>query len=132
MVMCCHLLFINVILLKKNNTNFDIRGTGKPLRQFIYSEDLARGMLNCIERLHRENLIISPDEEYSIEEISFKIANAYDFNKNNIVFITKYSDGQFRKTADNSKFKKLLPDFKFTSLEEGIQKTVTFLKENLP
>ena len=29
-------------LARKNNEDFIIRGTGKPLRQFIYSEDLAK------------------------------------------------------------------------------------------
>ena len=35
-----------------------------------------------------------------------------------VVFDTSKSDGQFKKTADNSKLMSLYPDFKFTPIEE--------------
>ena len=34
-------------------------------------------------------------------------------------FDTSKSDGQFKKTASNSKLKKYLPDFKFTDIRQG-------------
>jgi GDP-L-fucose synthase len=39
-------------------------------------------------------------------------------------FDSSYSDGQFKKTADNSKLMKLNPDFQFTKIEEGMKKSV--------
>ena len=53
----------------------------------------------------------------------------YYFEKD-IVFNTSYSDGQFKKTVDNSKLKELLPEIKFISIEDGIRKTVDFFKKN--
>ena len=38
-------------------------------------------------------------------------------------------NGQFRKDVDTMLFKKLLPNFKFISLEEGIKKIYTHYKE---
>ncbi len=36
-------------LAKKNNTVFILKGTGKALRQFIYSEDIAKLIMKIIE-----------------------------------------------------------------------------------
>jgi GDP-L-fucose synthase len=47
-----------------------------------------------------------------------------------IQFDANFSDGQYKKTADNSKLKKLLPHFEFTSLSVGVQKTVSWFIEN--
>jgi len=35
-------------------------------------------------------------------------------------FDTSKSDGQFKKTASNSKLRKYLPDFKFTDIRQGM------------
>lgn len=35
-------------------------------------------------------------------------------------FDTTKSDGQFKKTASNAKLRRLLPDFKFTPIREGV------------
>ena len=47
-------------------------------------------------------LSVSENEEVSIKEIAYQIAKAYNY-EDKIVFDNKYSDGQFKKTADNSK-----------------------------
>ena len=38
--------------------------------------------------------------------------------------------GQHRKPSDNSKFKSLVPNFEFTSLETGIKETVDWFENN--
>ena len=47
-----------------------------------------------------------------------------------INFDTTKSDGQFKKTASNAKLRTFLPDFKFTPIDEGIQKTVEWFNAN--
>ena len=47
-----------------------------------------------------------------------------------IEFDSSYSDGQYKKTADNSKLKKLIKDFEFTKFEDGIEKSVNWFIEN--
>jgi len=116
-------------LAKKNNIPFEVLGSGKPLRQFIYSDDLAELILLSFEKLDRENLIIANELEYSIKEISLLIAKAFDY-ENHIIFNEKYSDGQFKKTADNSKLKSIINNYNFTTLNEGIKKSVNFFIEN--
>ena len=48
------------------------------------------------------------------------------FGLTNIMLHKDKSDGQYKKTADNSLFKKYYPDFKFKSFEEGIKILVIF------
>ena len=46
------------------------------------------------------------------------------------MFDTQYSDGQYKKTADNSLLMKYKSDFKFTKFSEGIKKSVDWFKNN--
>ena len=49
-----------------------------------------------------------------------------------VIFDSSKPDGQFRKPSDNSKLKKYLPDYKFTSFEDGIKKTIDWFKNKYP
>ena len=57
------------------------------------------------------------------------IAKNFDY-KDNIFFNNNYSDGQFKKTADNKKLVSINNEFKFTNIEVGIEKTVKWFIEN--
>ena len=119
-------------LNKKNNEKFIVRGTGKPLRQFIYSEDLAKLILwTLVHYEKKDTLILSVDEkdEISIKDVALNIAKSYDY-QDMIEFDDSYSDGQYKKTADNSKLKKLIGEFEFTKFEDGIKKSVNWFIEN--
>ena len=114
-------------LAKQKNEPFVVRGTGKPLRQFIYSVDLAKIIIKIIlDYDSTEPLIISPSEEYSIYSVAQMINTHFG---NEIVSHHEYSDGQYRKTADNSKLLNFLPNFTFTSLEQGISETINWFKK---
>ena len=93
-------------LSKLNNENFIIKGSGKPLRQFLYSIDLAEIIMLILESNQEiHNMIISPSEEISIKDVSEIIYNSMN-NKNDIEFDKNSSDGQYKKTVDNSYLKK--------------------------
>lgn len=69
-------------------------------------------------------------DEVSIGDLARLIASSFEFD-GEIVFDTSFSDGQFKKTANNSKLRSLLAaDFKFTPLVQAIQETVTWFNEN--
>lgn len=121
-------------LSQKNNEDFVVFGTGKPLRQFIYSEDLAKLIMLILEYYHDTNpIILSSDEkdEISIKDIAIKIHTIFN-NKNKIIFDNSFSDGQYKKTADNSKIKKIFNDFKFTNIDIGLKTTIDWFKNNYP
>ena len=116
-------------LAKENGTDFEIWGTGKPYREFIYSADVGYITQWVLENYDDpEPLIISPDEEISIATIAQEIAWRMGF-EGNIVF-NQEMDGQFKKPSDNSKLKSLLPDYTFVPIELGIQKSIDWFVDN--
>eukprot|EP01064_Diplonema_japonicum_P035448 TRINITY_DN768_c2_g1_i3.p1 TRINITY_DN768_c2_g1~~TRINITY_DN768_c2_g1_i3.p1 ORF type:complete len:317 (+),score=69.77 TRINITY_DN768_c2_g1_i3:300-1250(+) len=119
-------------LAKQKNEPLTVLGSGTPLRQFIYSRDLARLMLWVLRNYNETDPIIlsvGEEEEISIKEAVHSIVDAMGF-KNELVFDTSKADGQFKKTASNAKLKKLHPDFKFTPYKEAIKETVDWFVEN--
>jgi len=119
-------------LAKKNNIDFVIRGSGSPLRQFIYSEDLAKLILIILESdKNDDNIILSVPEsdEVSIKDIGIFIAKSFNY-ENHIIFDTSFSDGQYKKTVSAEKLLTLINDFKFTNIKDGIEKTVRWFEEN--
>lgn len=107
-------------------------GTGKPLRQFIYSRDLAKLFIwqlreyNSIEPII---LSVGEDEEVSIKQVSDAIVEALEF-EGEYTFDTTKSDGQYRKPASNKKLLRNIDDFKFTSFDIALRETVDWFIKN--
>jgi len=122
-------------LAKQTNSKFIISGSGKPLRQFIYSKNLAEMIMLLIENNKNvdTSIILSPDEnsEVSIEYIARTIAKEFDYEEFIDFDLTK-SDGQYKKTVSNNKFRNTYPDYKFINIEDGIKSTVNWFKNNYP
>jgi GDP-L-fucose synthase len=47
-----------------------------------------------------------------------------------MIFDLSLPDGQFKKTADNSKLISLIGNFEFTKINQGINKTIEWFVEN--
>jgi len=117
-------------LAKEQNTDFTLWGTGKPLRQFIYSKDLAKLMVWALREYDDpEPIVFSPAEETSIGEVAEIIQKRMDF-KGKLVHDTSKSDGQQQRTVSNKKLMSLLPDFTFTPIEEGLEASCSWFTEN--
>lgn len=115
---------------KLHNKNFLVRGSGKPLRQFLYSIDLANIIMLVLQSNQNiQTLIVSPREETSIKDISMLIYQNIN-NKNEIEFDKNSSDGQYKKTVDNTLLRKLFPEFNFTNIKVGIKESVNWFLEN--
>ncbi len=114
---------------KENGTDFEVWGTGKAYREFVYSKDVANIVQWVLENYDDpEPLIISPDEEISIATVAQEIAWRVGYT-DSIVYNQKM-DGQLRKPSDNSKLKSLLPNFKFTPIEAGLEETIDWYAKN--
>jgi GDP-L-fucose synthase len=119
-------------LAKEKGEQFVVAGTGKPLRQFIYSEDLAKLIMFVLEKYdERDSIILSVGEndEVSIKDVAYLIAKNFNY-EHNLVFDETKSDGQYKKTADNTKLINLIGNFDFTNIETGIEKTVQWFLNN--
>lgn len=116
----------------KDQKPLTIWGTGKPLRQFIYSLDLARLFLRTLREYDDcTPIILSVDEadEVSIKQAAEMIVEAMDF-KYGLEYDTTRSDGQYKKTASNAKLRNLWPDFEFTPMKEAIKQSCDWFVEN--
>ncbi|XP_033363928.1 probable GDP-L-fucose synthase [Bombus vosnesenskii] len=122
-------------LIKDGNTEdkeFTILGSGKPLRQFIYSLDLANLIIWVLREYNSvEPIILSVDEsqEVTISQVAEAIAQAFNF-KGKLVYDTSAADGQYKKTASNAKLRKYLPNFQFTPFNQAIKDTVDWYIKN--
>ena len=74
-------------------------------------------------------VILSPSEEISIKDAVLMIAEIFEF-KGNVIFDSSKPDGQLRKPSDNSVIKSMFPDYKFTPIETGLRKSITWFIEN--
>ena len=109
-----------------------IYGSGKPLRQFVFAPDLAKVFIWALHHYEDpEPLIVSggTEHEFSISYIAETIASCFNFH-GSLFFDTSRADGVFKKTANDLKMRRLLPDFHFTPFEEALAVTVQWFVEN--
>lgn len=113
----------------KNETCVTLWGTGKPKREFIFSEDVAQASLFALKnpkRLKNSHYNIGTGKEYSIKELAEIIAEIVDYN-GKIRWDTTKPDGAPRKLLDCSKFRELGWKPK-TEIRKGIEKTYQWYK----
>jgi GDP-L-fucose synthase len=121
---------------EKNEKQVVIWGSGKPLREFLYVEDLADAVLFLMENVDAKDLYqngishinIGTGKDLSINELAKLIAEIVGY-KGEIVHDTTKPDGTPRKLLDVSRINSLGWKYK-TELREGIIKTYEFFKDN--
>ena len=123
-------LIHKMYLAKENGTDFIVWGSGNPLREFIFSDDVARLTMNLYNDYKgNDPVILSTSNEISIKDVVLMIADIFEF-KGNVKFDSSKPEGQYRKPSDNSVIKEMYPDFKFTPMEEGLKKSIDWFIEN--
>ena len=132
------MLLINKIHLAKEreNNSIEVWGTGAPLREFLYVEDLASAVIHCLENVSSEDIYsqdishlnCGSEEELSILELVKLIKKIIRY-EGNIVWDKSKPDGTYRKKMDNTRMTNLgfSPS---TSLETGISKTYNWYLKN--
>jgi len=124
--MLLHKMYIS----QRDNTDFVVWGSGTPLREFIYSKDIAKLSEWALDNYNEsEPIIFSNSNEISIKDLVDLLVNEFNF-KGKVIFDKTKPDGQFRKPSDNHKIKKYLPNFKFTPLYDGLKETIEYFEIN--
>ena len=112
------------------NNDWVLWGDGKPLREFIYSKDVAKICDILLEKYEgTEPVILSTSVEISIKELANMVAKIMGYKKK-IIWDTTKPSGQYRKFSDNSKLKSIIGDFEFTKIENGLEETIDFFLKN--
>lgn len=111
-----------------------IKGLGKSRRQFVYAPDLAKIILHFVDcKLEKQfnQLIVGPPirDEITIKELVNKIVKEFRFN-GKVIYDSDFSEGQYKKTVDDSELLTYIPDFKFTPLDVGLKETIDYFIEN--
>lgn len=122
---------------EKGLQSVDVWGSGKPLREFLFVDDLAEAVVHCLEnvsaeRIYSENishLNCGSDEEVSILELTKIIKSCLDY-QGDITFDSSKPDGTFRKKMDNTRIKSMGFSQKH-NLKQGIEKTYDWFIKNL-
>ena len=115
---------------QRDNTDFVVWGSGTPLREFIYSKDIAKLSEWALDNYNEsEPIIFSNSNEISIKDLVDLLVNEFNF-KGKVIFDKTKPDGQFRKPSDNSKLKSYLPNFEFTPIEKGLKETINWFIKN--
>jgi GDP-L-fucose synthase len=115
---------------KNNSSQVILWGTGKPLREFLHVDDLAKAILTCLDKYDSsEHINIGSGEEISINELANKISKAAGY-KGEIVWDSTKPDGTPRKVLDITKVKSLGWKPSIT-LDQGIASTVGWYQSNV-
>lgn len=117
-------------LAQKNNTDFVVWGTGKPLREFIFSKDIAKLTEWVLENYtDSEPIIFSTSDAVPIKDVVDLIVEYMNF-KGNVVWDREKPDGQYRKPSSIEKLNSLIPEYDFVSIEDGLKETVEWFYQN--
>lgn len=114
----------------KNENSVDIWGSGSPLREFMYVDDLADAIKYVISNnINHELLNVGSGEEISIKNLAELISEIVGFN-GNLIFDSSMPDGNPRKLLDSTLINNLGWSAK-TSLEEGLKLTYKWYVKNI-
>jgi GDP-L-fucose synthase len=114
----------------------EVWGTGKPLREFLYVDDLAEMSTRCLESVDAidvyeqgiSHLNCGSEDEVSILELTNIIQDVVGYT-GEIVFDSSKPDGTYRKKMNNSRMISMGCTPKHT-LKQGLQKTYAWYLEN--
>lgn len=115
---------------KNGDDKIVLFGTGKPLRQFMHSDDLANVIYSCLENDIYTNMNVATKENLSIKEMAEIALKACGAEGLTIQFDSTYPDGQFRKDVSIDKLEKAIPDFNAINLYDGIKSTYEYITKN--
>lgn len=115
---------------KNNDAKIEVWGSGSPVRDFVYVDDIADAMVVALERHHEELPInISSGSGVSIRELVEKVAAVTGF-EGEIAWDHTKPDGHAVKVFDVERMRKVLRFAPSVSLEEGLKRTYKWFSEN--
>jgi GDP-L-fucose synthase len=115
---------------ESGHTSVELWGTGRPMREFLFVDDLASSVLFAIENSLEEHLYnVGTGVDLTIKDLALKIQKVVG-HKGEIIWNTEMPDGTPRKLMDVSKLKSEGWIAK-VSLEEGLIKTYDWFTKNI-
>ena len=115
---------------KLNNTTVKLWGSGTPMREFLFVDDMAEAVVYVLENKLPEYLYnVGSGKDITIKELAETIQKVTG-HQGEIIWDTEKPDGTPRKLMDVSKMATLGWEYS-TELKEGIEKTYSWFLENI-
>ena len=112
------------------NTPVKLWGSGTPMREFLFVDDMAEAVVFALENKLPEYLYnIGSGKDITIKQLAETIQNVVG-HKGDIIWDNSKPDGTPRKLLDVSKMKALGWHYS-TNLKEGVEKTYQWFQENI-
>ena len=109
-------------LIKKgcNDDVINVWGDGTPIRDFIYSKDVARGMLHMVENKINDTVNLGSGKEVTISDIANTIGKYFD---KEVKYDKSKPNGDMRRQMDTRRSESIgfKPEY---TLEDGIKETI--------
>jgi len=103
-----------------HNDIINVWGDGSPIRDFIYSKDVARGMLHMVENKVTEPVNLGSGKETRISDIANTIGEYFD---KEVKYDKLKPNGDMRRQMDTRRAESVGFKPKYT-LEDGIKETI--------
>jgi len=114
--------------IETNDEKFEIWGTGKPVREWIYIDDVCKIMHKSIDLGDViEPINVAQGKGFTIAETGGCIAAATGYS-GELTFNTDYQDGAPVKILGMGKFATMFEGYEFSDHQEGISHTVEYYK----
>ena len=115
---------------ENNHSPVTLWGSGTPMREFLFVDDLAQAVLYALENKLSEYLYnVGSGKDITIKELAETIQKAVG-HQGEIVWDSSKPDGTPRKLMDVSKMKAMGWTYT-TELDKGIEKTYKWFLENI-
>ena len=115
---------------KLNKNDVTLFGSGTPMREFLYVDDLSDSLIYLMNNYDSpDHINIGSGIEHSVEELAGMVAEVTGFS-GDIIWDTSKPDGNLRKMVDSSKLNNLgwSPSVK---LEDGLKITYDWFLNNV-
>ncbi|MBD2329980.1 GDP-L-fucose synthase [Alkalinema sp. FACHB-956] len=114
----------------RGDKEIPVWGDGSPTREFLYSEDAARGIvMGTTSYNHEDPVNLGTNREISIKDLIELICQLMEFD-GKIVWETEQPNGQPRRCLDTQRAKERFGFEAKVSFEEGLKNTIEWYRAN--
>lgn len=120
---------------KKAEHEIEIWGSGIAIREWLFVRDFGRVIASIVNDVNRvglsEPINIAQNFGLSVREL-VTLINGYFGNAFSVRWNTQMPDGAPKKVMDDTRFRKVFSDFRFTPMEEAIPETIQYYQSIYP
>lgn len=115
---------------KFSGSKVELWGDGNQRRELVLVDDFVDALIELDSKITNQIINIGSGEDYSIKQFAEKICSKVKYDSDLIAYDTNRYVGARSKVLDNHKLIKILPKFQFTNLEDGLDLTINWFKNN--